>query len=63
MSRRFALLPILLLISLPLSARTEPISPADSQAPDLAAHTVVVYNRADPDSQSLAETYASTSSN
>jgi len=58
MPRRFALLPILLFISLPLPVRAEPISPADSQAPDLAAHTVVVYNRADPDSQSLAETYA-----
>lgn len=27
-------------------------------APDLAAHTVIVFNKADPDSQSLAETYA-----
>jgi len=32
--------------------------PADPALPDLAAHTLVVFNRADADSQSLAETYA-----
>ena len=33
-----------------------PLTPPDQ--PDLAAHTLVVYNRADPDSQPLAEFYA-----
>lgn len=32
--------------------------PPTPDQPDLAAHTVVVYNRADPDSQSLAEFYS-----
>jgi len=35
---------------------TPPLTPPDQ--PDLAAHTLVVYNRADPDSQPLAEFYA-----
>lgn len=32
--------------------------PAPAPASDLAGHTLVVFNKADPDSQSLAETYA-----
>jgi len=32
--------------------------PAPSNLPDLAGHTLVVFNKADPDSPSLAETYA-----
>ena len=35
---------------------TPPLTPPDQ--PDLAAHTLVVYNRTDPDSQPLAEFYA-----
>jgi len=51
--------PILLLFTVALwghAADTPPLSPPDQ--PDLAAHTLVVYNRADPDSQPLAEFYA-----
>ena len=33
-------------------------APAPANLPDLAAHTLIVFNKADPDSQSLAETYA-----
>lgn len=36
----------------------QPNSPPPSNLPDLAAHTLVVFNQADPDSRSLAETYA-----
>ena len=32
--------------------------PSPSNLPDLAGHTLVVFNKADPDSPSLAETYA-----
>ena len=32
--------------------------PAPANLPDLAGHTLVVFNKADPDSPSLAETYA-----
>ncbi|NBQ56152.1 MAG: TIGR03790 family protein, partial [Verrucomicrobia bacterium] len=38
------------------TADTSPLTPPDQ--PDLAAHTLVVFNRADPDSQPLAEFYA-----
>jgi len=38
------------------TADTLPLTPPDQ--PDLAAHTLVVFNRADPDSQPLAEFYA-----
>ena len=38
------------------TADTPPLTPPDQ--PDLAAHTLVVFNRADPDSQPLAEFYA-----
>ena len=47
-----------LLLALSQLGMAETTTPANSQGPDLAAHTVVVYNKADPDSQSLAETYA-----
>jgi uncharacterized protein (TIGR03790 family) len=36
----------------------QPVPPAPAALPDLAAHTLVVFNQADADSQSLAETYA-----
>lgn len=39
-----------------LGADPTPFTPAESA--DLAGHTMVVYNRADPDSQSLADFYA-----
>ena len=39
-------------------ASAQPNNPAPSSLPDLAAHTLVVFNQADPDSRSLAETYA-----
>jgi len=49
-------LPILaLLAALPGLGLAQPAAPA---LPDLAAHTLVVFNQADPDSQPLAETYA-----
>ncbi len=51
----FLLLPCL---ALNLVAAPDPDPTATSNTPDLAAHTVVVFNRADPDSQSLAEFYA-----
>ena len=38
--------------------RAQPSPPPSAGLPDLAAHTLVVFNQADPDSQSLAETYA-----
>ncbi len=41
---------------LPGGAQTTPATPA--ALPDLAAHTLVVFNQADPESRSLAETYA-----
>ena len=57
------LLSLLLLpfLGLSLAFATDPnptATPPNSNTPDLAAHTVVVFNRADPDSQSLAEFYA-----
>ena len=58
MFRFLTLLVSLLWISPLFSTQAEPTPTAESQTADLAAHTVVVYNRADPDSQSLAETYA-----
>ena len=39
-------------------ASGQPNSPPPSNLPDLAAHTLVVFNQADPESRSLAETYA-----
>lgn len=36
----------------------QPNNPPPSNLPDLAAHTLVVFNQADPESRSLAETYA-----
>ena len=39
-------------------ASAQPNSPPPSNLPDLAAHTLVVFNQADPESRSLAETYA-----
>ncbi len=39
-------------------ASAQPSNPPPSNLPDLAAHTLVVFNQADPDSRSLAETYA-----
>ncbi len=54
----FQLLFFSTLIALSQLGMAETSPPANSQGPDLAAHTVVVYNKADPDSQSLAETYA-----
>jgi uncharacterized protein (TIGR03790 family) len=39
-------------------ASAQPNNPPPSNLPDLAAHTLVVFNQADPDSRSLAETYA-----
>ncbi|NCX47886.1 MAG: hypothetical protein EBW82_04615, partial [Verrucomicrobia bacterium] len=54
----FQLLFFSTLLALSQLGMAETPTPANSQGPDLAAHTVVVYNKADPDSQSLAETYA-----
>ena len=39
-------------------ASAQPNNPPPSNLPDLAAHTLVVFNQADPESRSLAETYA-----
>jgi len=36
----------------------QPVPATPANLPDLAAHTLIVFNKADPDSQSLAETYA-----
>ena len=48
-----------LLVSLfPALAPAQPAPAASSSLPDLAAHTLVVFNQADPESKSLAETYA-----
>ena len=47
-----------LLLALWQVGQAENLPLAPSLGPDLSAHTVVVFNRADPDSQSLAETYA-----
>ena len=52
---------LLACLALNLVAAPDPdptATPPTSNTPDLAAHTVVVFNRADPDSQSLAEFYA-----
>jgi len=38
--------------------RIQAADPAPTTPPDLAGHTLVVFNKADPDSPSLAETYA-----
>jgi len=55
-------MPWLLLLALSASlTSTGPAqtpSPVPASLPDLSAHTLVVFNKADPDSQSLAETYA-----
>ena len=42
----------------PAIAPAQPAPPPSSALPDLGAHTLVVFNKADPDSASLAETYA-----
>ena len=47
-----------LLATMGTVAWAQPNNPPPSNLPDLAAHTLVVFNQADPDSQSLAETYA-----
>ena len=41
-----------------LGSGIQAADPAPSTLPDLAGHTLVVFNKADPDSASLAETYA-----
>ena len=41
-----------------LPCAAQPIAATPASLPDLAAHTLIVFNKADPDSQSLAETYA-----
>lgn len=43
---------------LPALGSAQTPSPAPAGFPDLTAHTLVVFNKADPASQSLAETYA-----
>ena len=48
----------LLTTLLPSAAPAQPAPATSSELPDLAAHTLVVFNQADPDSKSLAETYA-----
>ena len=48
----------ILLLALGQVGQAENLTPPPSPGPDLSAHTVVVFNRADPDSQSLADTYA-----
>ena len=53
---RWILLP--LLSTLPQWGWGAEATPPPPDQPDLAAHTLVVYNRADPDSQPLAEFYA-----
>jgi len=40
------------------AAWAQPSAPVPSSLPDLAAHTLIVFNKADPDSPGLAETYA-----
>ncbi|MFM8653595.1 MAG: TIGR03790 family protein [Verrucomicrobiota bacterium] len=50
---RFPILTLLAVLPIVGLAQT-----ADPSLPDLAGHTLVVFNKADPDSQSLAETYA-----
>ena len=45
-------------VCLAQAALAQPTAPAAPGLPDLAAHTLVVFNKADPDSPSLAETYA-----
>lgn len=47
-----------LLAAMGSMASAQPSNPPPSNLPDLAAHTLVVFNQADPDSRSLAETYA-----
>lgn len=57
MLRSFLFPGIALWVALPsCGAQPAPVTPA--VLPDLAAHTLIVFNKADPDSQSLAETYA-----
>ena len=41
-----------------LPCAAQPTAATPASLPDLAAHTLIVFNKADPDSQSLAETYA-----
>lgn len=53
MMHRFPILTLLAVLPIVGLAQT-----ADPSLPDLAGHTLVVFNKADPDSQSLAETYA-----
>ena len=54
---RWALLPLFLtMVCWGQGGETPPLTPPDQ--PDLAAHTLVLYNRTDPDSQPLAEFYA-----
>jgi len=47
-----------LLLAIVATGWAQPAGTAPGGLPDLAAHTLVVFNRTDPDSQSLAETYA-----
>jgi uncharacterized protein (TIGR03790 family) len=47
-----------LLAAMGSMASAQPSNPPPLNLPDLAAHTLVVFNQADPDSRSLAETYA-----
>ena len=57
MLRSFLFLGLALWVALPsCGAQSVPATPAN--LPDLAAHTLIVFNKADPESQSLAETYA-----
>lgn len=57
MLRSFLFPGIALWVALPsCGAQPAPVTPV--VLPDLAAHTLIVFNKADPDSQSLAETYA-----
>jgi uncharacterized protein (TIGR03790 family) len=57
MVRSFLFPGIALWVALP-SCGAQPVPATPSVLPDLAAHTLIVFNKADPDSQSLAETYA-----
>ena len=57
MVRSFLFPGIALWVALP-SCGAQPVPATPAVLPDLAAHTLIVFNKADPDSQSLAETYA-----
>ena len=52
------LFPLPLLAAWALGAGLQAADPAPPNPTDLAGHALVVFNKADPDSQSLAETYA-----